>query len=269
MHNRDLATRLFLMMGGTGGNPIIGGLDTDARAVIAAMTITPNATRQTAINTLVLALKASSVWTPLGVLYIFAAADTQASLLNWKAPSSTPALATLGPAFTTDRGWVSDGVAAFIDTQLAWNSISGVAQDNAHIGGYFACGNTNSNAGAGIVGGNSVSIGRSGGLLGGRMNNATNTVADAVPATAGTHLLQSRSLSTGFDRYVDAAAVTASLEVSTAVATGNLVGLRQNTSYPPVGFSLRALHAGAAVTATDVTNIRNALQAYMTTVGAS
>lgn len=87
-----------------------------AAAVIAAMSTPPSAARAGAITTLVNSLQASGVWDLLDVLYVLAAADSQAALLNWKAPASFTASAVNSPTFTADRGFTGNGTTSRVNT---------------------------------------------------------------------------------------------------------------------------------------------------------
>ncbi len=119
---------------GTGSNPMtatqtVGGnesvpsgsvtitviaIDTDAWAVIIAMTNRPPFARQTLIKNLVDALKTAGLWTKLDRLYVLAAHDSRASLLDWKAHATglTATTVTTAPTFTADRGWQGGGAGA-------------------------------------------------------------------------------------------------------------------------------------------------------------
>ena len=240
----------------------------EAAAVVAAMTTEPDADRQTAINRMVADLVYAGVWEKLSVLYVFAAHDNQAALLNWIDPAGTVALEVNSPTFTTDRGYTGDGVSAYIDTQQVWSTLAGTSQNDVHVGGYFRwTGSTN--GGLGTAGSANVGVSRSAGNMLSRLNNATVVTADAVPGSAGTHLALSRSLAASFDRYIDGAAVSAGVQTSSAPPASNLCGLRANTAYATSVCSIRALHAGVALTAAEIFALRNALQTYMATIGAS
>jgi hypothetical protein len=70
------------------------------------MTVEPDTTRKGLINDLILSLKTASVWNKLDTLYVFAAHDSQAGLLNWKSTSFTATLVGPNlPAHNTDIGF--------------------------------------------------------------------------------------------------------------------------------------------------------------------
>lgn len=92
-------------------------LDPSAAALIAAMTTPPSAGRAALINAAIVGLKSDGVWPLLDVLYLPAAADSQAGNLNWTAPASF-ALTGVGGGAThvADRGYTGDGLATAMST---------------------------------------------------------------------------------------------------------------------------------------------------------
>ncbi|HEX5184237.1 MAG TPA: hypothetical protein VFW19_13955 [Allosphingosinicella sp.] len=92
----------------------------EAAAVVAAMVNPPDDARKQLIDDLVGALKSgatsgSDIWAKLDLLYILAAADQQAALLDWKGGGFDGAITGTG-TFTADRGWQGDGASGYIDT---------------------------------------------------------------------------------------------------------------------------------------------------------
>jgi len=239
----------------------------EAQTVIAAMTTPPTEQRQGEINALVAALQDAAVWNRIGVLYVFAAHDQQAALINWKDPAGTPALATGSPPFTVDRGFVGDNTAAHIDTQVAWNAVPGLTQDDAHMGVYASI-SVGSATVAGQVTGANATISRNAGAFATRLHNAAAGNGGMIGTTP-LHLCMSRAASTGYDRYVDGAFDTTHTVASEAPSTANLTGLRSNTAFAPSNVSLRAMHAGASLSAGQAAAMAGAIAAYMAAVGAN
>lgn len=87
----------------------------EATALFARMTTPPTETRKGQINTLITSLKTAGVWTKLDVLYVFAAADQQAALLNWK-ENDNNATAESSPSFVADSGFKGDGSTSWVNT---------------------------------------------------------------------------------------------------------------------------------------------------------
>ena len=67
---------------------VAGGYDAATEAIAAAFTTPPTTARKNLIDAAVVALKSAGVWTKLDALYLFAAADSQAAIINWKAPGT-------------------------------------------------------------------------------------------------------------------------------------------------------------------------------------
>src|SRR5262245_39221350 len=96
---------------GGGATPV----QAETTALLAAMTVQPNAARQTLINDLIYALKQSGAWAKMDFLYVLAAHDNQAARLNWKTAAN---LATVNGTctFTVDRGYNGDGSTGYLGT---------------------------------------------------------------------------------------------------------------------------------------------------------
>lgn len=97
----------------------VGNFDTDAQAIIAAMVTPPNAARQNAIISLVQALKIKEIWGLLDTLQVYAGADSQASLLDWRKP--TRAAINVGATFTADRGFTG-AAAGYVNSN--WSPVA-------------------------------------------------------------------------------------------------------------------------------------------------
>lgn len=242
-------------------------LRAESAAIVAAMSVAPDSGRQLLIDQTVTALIDAGVWSKMGVLYVFAAHASQAALLNWKSPAGSPALLVNSPTFTTDRGFSGDGAAAHLDTQRAWNAITGVAQNDAHVGAVTRF-STNTQA-VGLIGNGNVLIGRSSNNLDSRLNTGTTANGGAVSGSSvSQHLLLSRTSSTNTDRYINGVAAAPSAVASSAIATQNLSGLRFGGLFAASGLVLGAMHAGSQLSATEAAAASAALLAYMTGVGA-
>ena len=78
--------------------------NSEAADLVARMSSAPNDTRKGVIDTCIGSLKTAGVWAKLDALYLFAAHDNQAALLNWKG-ATYDATAVNSPTFTTNRGF--------------------------------------------------------------------------------------------------------------------------------------------------------------------
>ncbi len=136
----------------------VEAIDADAWAVITAMTNRPTFARRTLIKTLVDALKAAGLWTKLDRLFILAAHDSQASLIDWKSHATRLAATAAGspsvlPAFTADRGWQGTGngltPGGFLTGEFnATVGSNQMAQDSAHLAVWNHLASSGSGAGA-------------------------------------------------------------------------------------------------------------------------
>jgi hypothetical protein len=100
--------------------------DTDAQAFITAAGIT-NPTQQSAINTLVLGLKADSIWTKMNALYPFVGGTATSHKYNLKDPRDLDAayrLAFFGGMTHNANGIQGDGGSGYADTFAAINTVA-------------------------------------------------------------------------------------------------------------------------------------------------
>jgi hypothetical protein len=111
-------------------------LDPDAQAFITAAAIT-NPTQQTAINTLVVSLKADGLWTKMKAIYPFVGGSSFSHKFNLKNPADTNAAFRL----TFNGGWVHsangaqpNGTNGYADTFL--NPSISLAQNSTHLSYY-------------------------------------------------------------------------------------------------------------------------------------
>lgn len=99
---------------------IQGGFLQETITLLAAMTSTPDSTRQELINETINDLKEGGIWTQLDCLWMLACHDPQAGLLDWKRYKD--ATETVAGTWTTDRGWQGNGTSSYITTNFTPNS---------------------------------------------------------------------------------------------------------------------------------------------------
>lgn len=122
----------------------------EAETLFAAMSTPPDDTRKGLIDDCIVALKAAGIWTKLDCLYMFAAADSQAALLNWKAPGTFNASVVSAPTFTADTGYTGNGTSSYVTSNFNASTAGGsYVRDAATM---FAHGNLSTLLHAGIVG---------------------------------------------------------------------------------------------------------------------
>jgi len=122
-------------------------LDPDAQAFITAAGIT-NPTQITAINTLVVSLKANGIWTKMKALYPFVGGTASSHKFNLKNPLDTDAAFRLvfnGGWTHSSNGATPNGTNAYADTKLIPNT--SLSLNSTHISFYSR---TNSSSGCDI-----------------------------------------------------------------------------------------------------------------------
>jgi len=114
----------------------IGQFDPDAAAFFARVTAaggTLSATEKTAVNTLVIQMKADGTWTPAKAIYPMVGASAAACAQNLKSSSFT---ASFSSGFTfASTGITGNGTSAFMNSNFI-PSTNGLSYDNNHIAYY-------------------------------------------------------------------------------------------------------------------------------------
>jgi hypothetical protein len=229
----------------------------------------PDDTRKGIIDTLISDLKTAGIWAKLDVLWVLAAHDAQAARLNWKAPASFALTAVNSPTFTTDRGYAGNGSTSYLTT--GWDPATNGSQwtqNNAEIAFWSR---TSTVFNGNVVGSeSSASVGLNGrftgDLIGYRVNAAlfsgigTSTDGSGFFSAARTGASASQGYKSG--SAVGSAASAASGALSSVdIAIGRVNGT-------PSAHEVAQLSLGAALSGTERTDFYNALQTYMTAVGA-
>lgn len=91
--------------------------DPDAEALFARFLVQPDTTRKQLISDRFVAGKATTWWSKLDGLWVFAAHAPEAGRLNWLR-NKYNCLPVNDPTFTIDRGYEGNGTTSYIDTQF-------------------------------------------------------------------------------------------------------------------------------------------------------
>jgi hypothetical protein len=79
----------------------------------------PSSGQQTLQNQLVIDLKDSGVWDKLDIFYVFATdGDSDFASINWKDSNNYKITEVNSPTFTSNSGFSSDGISAYLDTNF-------------------------------------------------------------------------------------------------------------------------------------------------------
>lgn len=240
--------------------------DEDATALFAAMTVEPSPERKKLINNLIVALKSSGVWGTLDGFYMLAAHDAQAARINWKDPLSV-AIPVNSPVFTVDKGYAGDGASSCVDTGFNPVTAGGHYQLNsAHLGvwalsdasdgqfrdlGSFPNRYLNSRSGSNMVS---------------RLNSDALTTALPAQTSIG-HSVASRSGATTRQHYKNAVLIGGDTAATDALANSSITIGSAGTSYSPR--QIAGAHFGGSLTPEQVSDLHNALNTYLTTIGAA
>lgn len=90
--------------------------DPAASAIFSAFSTPPSTDRKKIINDLVVALKTSGIWNNLDLMYLIAAADSQAASINWINPGTFTFSLVNTPTFVADQGYAGNETNQALDT---------------------------------------------------------------------------------------------------------------------------------------------------------
>src|SRR5262245_4534966 len=246
--------------------------ETETNTLAAAFTTPPTATRKALINACIKALKDAGVWSKLDAFYIFAAADSQAALINWKNPGTFNATATSSPTFTADRGYTGNASTSYIDT--TYNPFSSGGQFAANDATMFAWNLASSASGTSPLFGGDAGSFRNQGFP----NISTNTYRAAIGDSAiqidytsnttkpGLYSA-SRTASNALASYRNGASVgTDTTAASTGLPNENLSFLRSHVFFGD--WQISGGGFGKGLNSTEHAALYSALLAYLQAVGA-
>jgi len=244
---------------------------TEATALFARMTTPPNDARKTAINNFIVGAKAAGVWAKLDVVQMYAAADQQASLLNWIKDDS--AITVASPGFTADAGWTMNTPTGYIDTRFN-PTASGInyTQNSATFGfSIHTAADVGSGSNGSVIGGSYVYV-----WLASTTNFSINFNSNSVTAHAGVtaknhYYTAVRSTSSAGTTYIDKSAVSYTGKTSVTPPNGSVyVGCTNVGSgmAEPNKYEYSCFYAGSALSTTEVEALVDLIEAYMDAVGA-
>jgi hypothetical protein len=245
----------------------IPAYDADALALFSRFTTPATVARKGLISDLIKSLKSAGVWSKLDVLYVMAAADSQAARRNW-IQDLYNATAVSSPTFVADRGYTGDGAASYNSSGYtpSTNGVKYLLNDASHwLWSRTAAQSAAIDAGNGSGGRITIATRNTSDQFAGRINDTTLY----TPAnTDGTGFFgMCRSASNARKGFRNGVVLSTSGAASTAVPAEVIwIG----GSNPGV-FSTRQIAAqamGGNLSDAEALAFYNALQTYMTAVGA-
>lgn len=211
----------------------------------------------------------AGVWTKLDALYVTAAADAQASLLNWVSTSYT-LVPTNSPTFTIDRGYAGNASTSYLDTQFDPTTAVGAkyTQDSAYAGFWSR---TSTAAGAAFgwfdgTDGMTIQARTAGDIMGARANQ-TNSLTAANTDGIGLYGV-ARSASNAMRIAKNGVTANTGANASTALNSAPfLIGRTAAASYTEV--QVAAAMLGGNLSDVEELAAYNALNTYLVAIGAA
>jgi hypothetical protein len=241
--------------------------DAATEAIAAAFTTPPTTGRKNLIDAAVVSLKSAGVWTKLDVLYAFAAADSQAAKVNWKAPGTFNCTEVNAPAFAADLGFTGASTkyldAGFNPTtattpQYALNSATIFAWSLTNADNAFLFGQPSGGPPEALI------LALQFGTVWPTVINST-TIANVSNTNGSGHFLLTRRGASSVEAYRNTTSLGTPTDTSTSVQNGNFNFHRRGASYSAHQIAVGGF--GSQLSAADNTALYNALRTYLTGVG--
>lgn len=250
----------------------------EAEALVARMNSAPDDARKGAIDDLAGALKAAGVWAKTDVLFVLAAHDAQAALLNWIS-TSHDAAANGAAAFTVDRGYAGAVAGDHLSSDYDPDSLSGIqfvetvgdgTVQSQHLGVYVLTANGSAAADLSL-GSNSFRViaasDGSGGLQRVSLASSINTIT-APAGDAPHHIVGVRTGANSAFAYRNGVAGAETTSIANTTATGPFSICAQSAAATPSEREVAIAHAGGKLTAGEAADCHSAMLAYLQAVGA-
>jgi hypothetical protein len=250
----------------------IASFDADAVAFFGRVTTAGgslSATEKSAVNQLVLDLKANSLWTPMKAIYPMVGASAAACAQNLKSSSFTGTFSS-GWTFAS-TGVTPNGTSAYMDTTLTPNG--NLSQNDAHVSLYSRTNNMSTSGqidlGCGNSGGGNADLYLSANY--GPGYNAISNVngsgfgGGSSNTTSLGFFLSQRTAVTTTNIYQNNSVIKTHAQASTTPSSSPIY-LGRNQSYELSSRELAFVSVGASFDATQRGNFYTAVQAFQTTL---
>lgn len=254
-----------------------GAVDIDAIRAFNAMSTRPTGRLAQVYSRTIGALKQqNNLWGKLDAMWLMWGQDAQASKINIRSPGRFDLFAVNSPVFAPGRGFSGDGTTSYLTTSFIPSAAGKqFVQDSAHVGVWVRALGEASLARSFIAalptGAGTTQLFQTATQtrFSSRLNDST-TLQNTVQATG--HLVRSRTASGVCPSYQNGAVVTNPGTASDGVSGIALYVLARNSNGTPDLFNnaqLTAAHVGGGLSAVDVNNLYNILNASMKAVGAA
>jgi hypothetical protein len=246
-------------------------IDPDAQAFFDRVTSaggTLSGTEQTAVNQLVLDLKANSLWTPMKAIYPMVGASAAACAQNLKSSSFTGTFTSTGWTFAS-TGVTPNGTSAYFDSNL--QSSANLSETSTTLSIYSRTGNTQPTH---DIGSRNFGYTNPFGILSNFNNTTYNVWADFASQTSGVssqaYFIQTKNGTTAKLFRNTTTVLTATKTLSAMPTTNVIVGAAQDATSGVYGAFSNRQYAFASIgdglTDTQASNLYTAVQAFQTTL---
>ena len=244
-------------------------MDPNAQLIISAFTTPPTDERAELINATVQRLKVGGVWPLLDVLYMFAAADSQAALVNWRKPGTFNATLVNAPTFAADRGFTGNGTTAYIETGYNLLSSGQYTETECHISARNLNAAGTADRFVGNAGGGSpiVFLNAAGGTTVAAQLNGANVSSVAHGGNRAGFIVGVRRGTVSQRILWNGTFSGVGTVTSSAPPNQTLVALRSSTQFNT--YQIASLSAGGTLSDEQMTALYAAELAYMQAVGAA
>lgn len=236
----------------------------ETQAYLDAMDTLPTAAQQGLINDLVVALKDAGVFTKMDGFYILMMHADQPSRVNLVDPTEELAK-TSTPTFTANTGWVCS-ITAYLSHPVNLDSETNYAQNDAHIALYQETETAvNSPSCASIINANEIRTDFNGANQAIVIINGSYAAGLYSHAGGAAYFAASRDNSADYKVYRNTTLLATQTNTSVALTS---IPWRVGGVYLSNSSQVSFTHFGAALTATELTDVYNAIDAYRTGVAA-
>ena len=265
----DLSLGSLVATAGSGGYTF---LNAEAADLVARFTTPAADARKALIDDLVGSLKTAGVWAKLDALYMFAAANSQAALLNW-VQDLYNATAVSSPTFTADRGFSGNASSSYVDSGFNPSTAVGAnfLQNSAFFGAWSRTAGTQGGSAAGYFDGTkgvTLQPRDASNNTVGRINQASSSAALATTPDGSGLFGLARSASNALRLARNGVSLAALTTASSALANGTLrFGNFGTAVFSGIQFAAGLI--GGNLTVAEELDAFNAINSYMTAVGAA
>ncbi|MCP4108317.1 MAG: hypothetical protein GY749_22705 [Desulfobacteraceae bacterium] len=238
-----------------------------AQLLFAEMTTSPTFDRMVVINTFIRSLIYGGIWDKLDLLYVLAAANEQAALLNWVTPGAYTLSKTGSPTFNADTNFKPTSGGQYLGT--AWDPVNeGVnfTTNSAHYSLYSTTNQYADSSNCIVFGNSSVNL-RNGSIskMGVSLNNVGVFTSGSLSTTIG-HFMFNRESASSYtihqnDSLFETETITAVNPTSTDLQILQMTGVTANRR----GMSFVSI--GGGLTTTQATAFYDAFEVYRASLG--